>query len=98
MLEAATQLPPPRNQTVEDYAPGSPDRCALRQAQTERAASPVELTATIGGEQRMAGGAAFDVVAPHRHAQVLGPSAAATTADAQEAVRCAKEAAPGWSE
>ncbi|OMQ14913.1 1-pyrroline-5-carboxylate dehydrogenase, partial [Modestobacter sp. VKM Ac-2676] len=44
------------------------------------------------------GGAAFDVVAPHRHAQVLGTSAAATTADAQEAVRCAKDAAPGWSE
>src|SRR3954449_13471028 len=98
MLDAVTQVPAPRNETVKDYAPGSPERTALEQRITELAAAPVELTATIGGVQRMAGGASFDVVAPHRHAQVLGTSASATAADAQEAVRCAKEAAPGWSE
>src|SRR4051794_38021799 len=97
-MDAVTQVPAPRNETVKDYAPGSPERAALQQRLTELAAAPVELTATIGGQQRMAGGAAFDVVAPHRHAQVLGTSAAATAADAQEAVRCAKQAAPGWAE
>ncbi|GAA4743969.1 L-glutamate gamma-semialdehyde dehydrogenase [Modestobacter marinus] len=97
-MDAVTQVPAPRNEPVHDYAPGSPERAALQQRLTELAAAPVELTATVGGTQRMAGGAAFDVVAPHRHARVLGTSAAATAADAQEAVRCAKDAAPGWSE
>ena len=46
----------------------------------------------------MAGGERFDVVQPHRHAAVLGRSAHATHADAEEAVRCAKEAAPAWQE
>ena len=98
MIDAVTQVPAPRNEPIRNYAPGSPERAALQQRLTELAASPVELTATIGGTHRMAGGPAFDVVAPHRHAQVLGTSAHSTTADAEEAVRCAKEAAPGWSE
>ncbi|MFQ1000699.1 L-glutamate gamma-semialdehyde dehydrogenase [Modestobacter sp. SSW1-42] len=97
-MDAVTQVPPPRNETVKDYAPGSPERAELQQRLTELAATPHELTATIGGVQRMPGGEPFDVVAPHRHAQVLGTSAHSTTADAQAAVAAAKAAAPGWSE
>ncbi|MBB3676072.1 L-glutamate gamma-semialdehyde dehydrogenase [Modestobacter versicolor] len=97
-MDAVTQVPAPRNETVKDYAPGSPERAELQQRLTELAAAPLELTATIGGQQRMAGGASFDVVAPHRHAQVLGTSAHSTAADAEAAVRAAKAAAPGWSE
>jgi 1-pyrroline-5-carboxylate dehydrogenase len=98
LMDAVTQVPAPRNETVHDYAPGSPERAALQQRLTELAADPVELTATIGGVQRMPGGASFDVVAPHRHAQLLGTSAHSTGADAEAAVRAAKQAAPGWAE
>jgi 1-pyrroline-5-carboxylate dehydrogenase len=97
-MDAVTQVPAPRNETVKDYAPGSTERAELQQRLTDLAATPHELTATIGGVQRMPGGAPFDVVAPHRHAQVLGTSAHSTTADAQAAVAAAKAAAPGWSE
>jgi len=97
-MDAVTQVPAPRNETVRDYAPGSAERAELQQRLTELAATPHELTATIAGEQRMPAGEPFDVVAPHRHAQVLGTSAHSTTADAQTAVRAAKAAAPGWSE
>jgi 1-pyrroline-5-carboxylate dehydrogenase len=97
-MDAVTQVPEPRNEPVLDYAPGSPERAALQQRLGELAAEPVELTAAIGGKARMAGGEAFDVVAPHRHAQVLGTSAHSTAADATEALRCAKDAAPGWAE
>src|SRR3954454_25171920 len=98
MLDAVTQVPAPRNETVKDYAPGSPERAELQQRLTELAASPFELTATIGGQQRMPAGPSFDVVAPHRHAQVLGSSAHSTATDAEAAVRAAKAAAPGWAE
>jgi 1-pyrroline-5-carboxylate dehydrogenase len=97
-MDAVTQVPEPINEPVLDYAPGSPERAALQQRLGELAAEPVELTAAIGGKARMAGGLTFDVVAPHRHAQVLGTCAHSTAADATEALRCAKDAAPGWAE
>jgi 1-pyrroline-5-carboxylate dehydrogenase len=97
-MDAVTRAPAPRNEPVLSYAPGSAERAELQARLKELAAEPVELTSTIGGRQRMAGGERFDVVQPHRHAAVLGTSAHATHADAEDAVRCAKEAAPGWSE
>ncbi|MGY1820804.1 L-glutamate gamma-semialdehyde dehydrogenase [Geodermatophilus sp. SYSU D00079] len=95
-MDGITRVPAPRNEPVLTYAPGSPERAALQQRLTELAAEPVELTMTLGGTHRLGGGERFDVVQPHRHAAVLGTGAHATHADAQEAVRCAKDAAPAW--
>ncbi|MGH3936698.1 MAG: L-glutamate gamma-semialdehyde dehydrogenase, partial [Pseudonocardiaceae bacterium] len=64
----------------------------------ELGAQQAELTMTIGGVQRMAGGQPFAVVAPHRHAHVLGISAQASAADVTAAVRAAMQAAPAWRE
>ncbi len=96
-MDGITQVPSPRNETVLDYAPGSAERNALEAELKRLASTQLELTATIGGTQRMAGGAAFDVVAPHAHAQVLGTSAAATAGDATDALAAAKAAGPGWA-
>jgi 1-pyrroline-5-carboxylate dehydrogenase len=95
-MDAITRVPAPRNEPVLTYAPGAPERAELETRLAELASSPLELTATIGGRQRMPGGERFDVVQPHRHAAVLGTSAHSTHADAQEAIRCAADAAPGW--
>src|SRR3712207_3114320 len=97
-MDAVTRVPAPRNEPVLNYAPGSPERAALEARLAELATEKVELTSTIGGSQRMAGGERFDVVQPHRHAAVLGTSAHATHADAEAAIRGAKEAAPAWQE
>src|SRR5215211_6987873 len=97
-MDAATRVPAPRNEPVLTYAPGSAERAELQARLAELAAEPIELASTIGGRQRMASGEKFEVVQPHRHAAVLGTSAHATHADAQDAVRAAKEAAPAWQE
>ncbi|HEY4605487.1 MAG TPA: L-glutamate gamma-semialdehyde dehydrogenase [Blastococcus sp.] len=97
-MDAITRVPPPRNEPVLNYAPGSPERAALERRLAELADEKVELTSTLGGRQRMAGGERFDVVQPHRHSAVLGTSAHATPADAEEAIRCAKDAAPAWAD
>ena len=97
-MDAVTRVPAPRNEPVLTYAPGSPERAELQSRLAELSAEPIELTSTIGGRQRMASGEKFEVVQPHRHSAVLGTSAQATHADAQDAVRAAKEAAPGWQE
>jgi 1-pyrroline-5-carboxylate dehydrogenase len=97
-MDAITSTPSPRNEPVRSYAPGTRERESLVRRLTELAGQQAELTMTIGGVQRMAGGAPFDVVAPHRHAQVLGSGAQATATDVAGAIRAARQAAPGWGE
>ncbi len=94
-MDAVTRVPAPHNEPVLTYAPGSPERAALEARLPELAGEQLDLTSTIGGVQRMAAGEKFEVVQPHRHSAVLGTSAHATHGDAEDAVRAAKEAAPG---
>jgi 1-pyrroline-5-carboxylate dehydrogenase len=95
-VDAATRTPTPVNEPVLDYAPGSPERTALEAALKAQAAAHVELTMTIGGEQRLGAGQPVDVVQPHARAHVLGTLQNATHADAEAAVAAAKAAAPAW--
>ena len=95
-MDAVTNVPQPRNEPVHTYAPGAPERESLQRRIAELAAEKHELPQTIGGHRRLAGGDAFDVVAPHDHGHVLGVSAQATREDVADAVAAAKTAAPGW--
>ncbi|MGH3719566.1 MAG: L-glutamate gamma-semialdehyde dehydrogenase [Pseudonocardiaceae bacterium] len=97
-MDAITSTPVPRNEPVRSYPPGSPERASLTRALAAMAAQRAELTMTIGGVARMAGGEPFDVLAPHRHAHVLGTSAQADAHDVADAVRSAMRAAPAWRE
>jgi 1-pyrroline-5-carboxylate dehydrogenase len=96
MMDAVTQVPVPANEPVHGYASGSPERATLQQRLGELAAERHELTMTIAGVQRLAGGAEIQVVQPHRHSHVLGCLREATPSDVVAAVTAAKEAAPGW--
>jgi 1-pyrroline-5-carboxylate dehydrogenase len=95
-MDAVTTPPAPANEPTRSYAPGSPERAALEARVKELAGERVELTSTIGGAQRMAGGDRYDVVQPHRHAAVLGTSAEATNGDVTDAVDAALAAGPAW--
>ncbi len=95
-MDAITHPPEPRNEPARDYAPGSPERASLAAKLAELAGRRFELTLTIDGRQRMAGGARMDVAAPHDHARVLGTTANATVEDAAAAVSAALRAAEMW--
>ena len=95
-MDAVTKVPVPVNEPVRTYAPGTADRTRLEQRLKELASDQVELTMTIGGEERMGGGEPFEVVQPHAHASVIGTSRHATPADAQDAVDAALSAAAPW--
>jgi 1-pyrroline-5-carboxylate dehydrogenase len=95
-MDAVTQVPVPTNEPIQDYEPGSAVRTRLELALKEQAAQQVELTATIGGEQRHAGGAEIAVVQPHDHEHRLGTLRNATQDDARAAIAAARDAAPGW--
>ena len=95
-MDAITRPPLPINETVQEFRPGSPERKELSTRLEQMAAERVELTMTIGGEHRLGGGAAIDVVQPHNTAATLGTLADATAADVRQAVAAAKAAAPAW--
>ncbi|OLT46513.1 1-pyrroline-5-carboxylate dehydrogenase [Saccharomonospora sp. CUA-673] len=97
-LTAVTAVPEPANEPVHTYAPGTSERASLQRRIAELEGQQTELTQTIDGRSRMAGGARFDVVQPHDHAHVLGVSAQATAEDVGDAVAAAKRAAREWSE
>ncbi|WP_188989089.1 L-glutamate gamma-semialdehyde dehydrogenase [Saccharopolyspora thermophila] len=96
-MDAITSVPVPYNEPVKGYAPGSPERESLQKRIAELESERIELTQTIGGKQRMAGGDRFDVVQPHDHSHVLGTSAQATAQDVADAVQAAKDAAADWA-
>ena len=70
-MDAITTVPAPSNEPVKSYAPGSAERESLHKRIAELESERLDLTSTIDGVQRMAGGDRFDVVQPHDHAHVL---------------------------
>ena len=97
-MDAITYPPAPVNETIRTYAPGSAERETLAATLRDLSAASAELTMTVAGEHRMAGGERLDVVAPHCHTQVLGTTAQATVADVEAAIGAALAAAPAWRE
>ncbi|NED96526.1 L-glutamate gamma-semialdehyde dehydrogenase [Phytoactinopolyspora alkaliphila] len=96
-MDAVTQVPAPVNEPVLQYGPGSPERSRLTaRLSALAAAGPIDLPATIGGEQRPGGGAEMPVVQPHNHRAVLGVLRNATHADAKSAIAAARDAAGPW--
>jgi 1-pyrroline-5-carboxylate dehydrogenase len=97
-MDARSAVPKPINETVLDYAPGSPERSRLEVRLAELGSERIDLPMTIGGQQRMGRGPRIAVRQPHAHRQVLGAMKGATKADAVDAIAAAKAAAPGWRE
>ncbi|MEU3769577.1 L-glutamate gamma-semialdehyde dehydrogenase [Amycolatopsis keratiniphila] len=96
-MDAVTQTPAPKNEPVLNYAPGSAERAELEGAlKLLGNADPIDITATIGGEQRKGGGEKIEVVQPHNHKAVLGVIHSATAQDTHDAIAAAKAVAPGW--
>ncbi len=95
-MDAVTHVPSPTNETVLDYAPGSPERATLEVALVELGSTRHDLPHTIGGQRVTGKGARIDVRQPHAHRKVLGTTRNATKADATAAVDAAVAAAPAW--
>ena len=96
-MDAVTEVPPPVNEPIHQYAPGSPERARLRTQLDALTDQPVELPHVIGGHHRMGNGERVDVVAPHRHATTLGTLTNAEHADAAAAVEAAMAARNDWA-
>ncbi len=96
-MDAVTQVPPPANEPVRGYAPGSSERATLEARIKELSADRHDLTMTIAGRQVGGSGTRIDVVQPHRRHHVLGTTPDATVSEVAQAIAAAKAAAPGWA-
>ncbi|WP_280352007.1 L-glutamate gamma-semialdehyde dehydrogenase [Nocardia abscessus] len=95
-MDAVTVVPTPGNEPVHSYAPGTSERELLLGKLAELSAELVDVPLVIGGKHRPGIGARHDIVAPHRHRQVLGTYTDITHSEAHGAIDAAIAAAPGW--
>ena len=90
--------PPPRNEPVHLYAPGSAERSQLRRAINDmQATAPHTVQLHLAGEAVDGHGEEISVRAPHRHSLELAHARIATTADVRQAVDAALAAHHDWS-
>jgi 1-pyrroline-5-carboxylate dehydrogenase len=92
----AAKPAPARNEPVKDYAPGSPERVALKAELARMSGERIELPLVIGGRE-VRTGRLETAVMPHDHAHVLGDAHLAGPAEVRAAIDAAARAWPEWS-
>ena len=95
-IEGDLRPPPPVNEPVWGYAPGSPERAELKKTLDRMASEVVEIPIIIGGKDYTTGDTA-NVVMPHDHGHVLARYHKATDEHIQMAVDSCMEAWKEWS-
>src|ERR1700722_8620038 len=95
-MDAVTRVPPPFNEPIRQYPPGSSDREVLKAKVKELSGQRAELAMTIGGRAVMGSGERVAVVQPHNFRHVLGDLVNATDADVVAAIAAAGGAARAW--
>jgi 1-pyrroline-5-carboxylate dehydrogenase len=89
-------IPPPVNEPVLDYAPGSPERASLKARLAEMAGTQIDIPLIIGGKE-IRTGRTKQAVMPHRHGHVLATWHRAGTDETAQAIAAAREAWRDWS-
>ena len=90
------KVPVPKNETVRDYAPGSPERATLKAKLAEMASERVEIPLVIGGKEIRTGRLAKAVM-PHEHGHVLADVHLAGPEEIALAIEAAGRAKDFWS-
>jgi len=90
------RVPPPFNEPVKGYAPGSPERVELKGRLATLAAERVDIPVIIGGEE-LRSGRTMRSVMPHDHRHVLADWHAATPEMLERAVAASAAARREWA-
>jgi 1-pyrroline-5-carboxylate dehydrogenase len=90
------RVPPPVNEPVRSYAPGSPEKLALKARLASMARERVEIPIIIGGMEVRTGDLAQSVM-PHDHRHVLADWHRATPEHVSQAIAAARRAGADWA-
>jgi 1-pyrroline-5-carboxylate dehydrogenase len=95
-LDSVCSLPAVTNEPVRSYAPGSPERAAIKARLSGMAQERIELPLVIGGEEIRTGKLEPSVM-PHHHEHVLADAHLAGTREIELAIAKALDARSSWS-
>jgi 1-pyrroline-5-carboxylate dehydrogenase len=87
----------PENEPVKSYAPGTPEKVALKQALKQLSSEEWDIPLIIGGKEVRTGNTG-KVVMPHNHKHVLATYHKAGEKEVQLAIDAAMKAHQAWSE
>jgi 1-pyrroline-5-carboxylate dehydrogenase len=96
MSNGIFDVPPPRNEPVLGYTPGSPERKALRTELDRLGGQVIEIAPRIDG-RRITTGRTAEAVMPHDHRHVLAVWHKAGASEVQRAIDAAGAAHREWS-
>jgi len=95
MPNARFRVPPPHNETALSYAPGTPERQALKAELARMRQREIEIPVVVGGRELRTGRIA-EVRVPHRHGQLLARCHLAGPEEVALAVEAALQARREW--
>jgi 1-pyrroline-5-carboxylate dehydrogenase len=94
-MSGTWNIPIPHNEPVLSYAPGSPERAALKAALTAVGSRQIEIPAVVAGRE-VRTGVTQDVISPHCYQRVLAKTHQADRGTIDAAVKAAVEAQRDW--
>jgi len=97
MTNAIIRVPLPKNEPIYSYAPGTPEREALKARLNKMLSEEMEFPLLIGGKEVRTGNLA-DCRCPHDHKHLLARYHKAGPVEIEKAVKASKEAWKEWSE
>ncbi len=97
MHDAVVAPPPPVNEPMLGYAPGSAEKARLKTELARMSAEVVDIPCVVGGE-RIHTQRVLDVTMPHRHRHVVARFHMADADVVGRAIRAAMHARREWSE
>jgi len=87
--------PPPVNESIRDYAPGSPERAELKRRLEQMRGERLDIPSIIGGEEVRTGDT-FEAVEPHDKDSVLADIHKGGPAEVERAIEAAGDAWEDW--
>ena len=96
MVDAIVRPPLPVNEPVLSYAPGAPERAALKAELSRMSGQTIEIPLFIDGKE-VTTGKLIDVRSPHRRERLLARAHGGGAEHVTRAIEAAKRAHPAWS-
>ena len=96
-MNGIIRVPPPVNEPIKNYAPGSPERESLKRRLDQMLEEEADVPAVIGG-QEIRTGKTIPLVCPHDHQHKLGVAHQVSEKEVQQAIAAARKAWIEWSE
>lgn len=95
MIKGFFQVPAPKNEPVKEYAPGSPEKLALKAALAEARSQVIDIPMYIGGE-KVYTETKKPLSPPHDHKHLLGHYSAGDAGHVEQAINAALRAKYEW--